>query len=212
VLAEKELADELAVAPLISITGPWTRALEYRLLQGPPPGGTKPEPLWPGGPVSRGARFTPKGAFGSIYLASDPITALKEVEAIFVNPLGPPATIQTPPWTVFAVTGFLQDILDLTDPLMQSRLGTSISELTGEWRFPQALHLAGNGALPPTQSLGRVAFETGRILGIRYHSAKNTGAGLGLVVFADRLRPGRPGFPSFLEVYDPSGLIEQRLP
>ena len=33
-----------------------------------------------------GARFTPKGSFSSIYLASDPITALMEIVSVFDHP------------------------------------------------------------------------------------------------------------------------------
>ena len=35
-----------------------------------------------------GARFTPKGSFSSIYLASDPITALMEIVSVFDHPMG----------------------------------------------------------------------------------------------------------------------------
>ena len=211
-LPEKELRNELLVVPLVAVTGPWTRALLHRLLHQAPPGapaGSPPQPLWAGGPALRGARFTPKGAFESIYLASDPITALREVEAIFVNPHGPPVTIQTPPWTVFAVNGFLQPVLDLSDPAIQARLATSVAELTGDWRFSQAVHLAGEGPLPPTQLLGRAAFETARIAGIRYRSARRSGEGFNVVVFSDRLDATGAGF---LEVFDPAGLIRQKFP
>jgi hypothetical protein len=44
---------------------------------------------------------------------------------------------------------------------------------------------------------------------MKYHSAKNTGKGSAVVVFSDRLVKSRS---SFLEVYDPHDLIQQRLP
>lgn len=177
----------------------------YHLLQGPPPGDVGgPQPLWPGGASRNGARFTPKGEFGSIYLASEPVTALKEVVAFF-DGIG---SIRTRPWVVFAVEGFLESVLDLTDPTVQRRLGTSVAELTGDWRFSQDLYLSGKGSLPPTQLLGKVAYETGRFVAIKFHSAKNVRDGWGYAVFADRLTPGA----SFLEVYDPHELIRQRLP
>ena len=115
----------------------------------------------------------------------------------------------TPPWTVFAVTGVLEKILDLTDSQVQARLGTSFSELTGPWRVPQARYLRGADPLPPTQLLGQVAYETGSILGMTYDSAKSPEEGFNVVVFADRLSPGRS---SFLEVHDPHDFIRQRLP
>jgi hypothetical protein len=145
------------------------------------------------------------GGAGSIYLASDPVTGLREVAALLTG-IEP---YRTPPWVVFSVEGFLERVLDLTDPAIQSRLGTSLAELTGDWRYSQDIHSFRGGPVPPTQLLGRVAHETGIIVAMRYHSAKNIGDGFGLVVFGDRLVSGRA---SFLNVYDPHGLIRQRLP
>jgi hypothetical protein len=151
-----------------------------------------------------GARFTPRGGFGSLYLASDAMTALREVSAVFGL-----RTIRTPPWTVFAVEGFLQRVLDLTDEGVLDRLKTSRSELTGDWLLGQDLHQHGKGPLPPTQLLATAAYETGKVVAMRYHSAKNIQTGFNWVVFADRLLPDQP---SFLKVYDPSRLLRQELP
>ena len=151
-----------------------------------------------------GARFTPLGGFKSIYLASDPVTALHEARAIFGK-----GTIRTPPWTVFAVEGAMHRVLDLTDADVQKRLGTNRQELTGRWRPMQGKHQIGEGDLPPTQLLGKAAYEMGTIFGIRYCSAENDETGVNLVVFADRLTPGGP---NFLKVFDPSGLLRQELP
>jgi hypothetical protein len=63
--------------------------------------------------------------------------------------------------------------------------------------------------MPPTQLLGQAAYETGRIQGFSFHSAKNTGQGYNLVVFIDRLVPGEA---SFLKVYDPDGALRGVLP
>jgi hypothetical protein len=210
VLPEPELRKSLAHVPLISIGGPWTRVIAHHLLLGPPPGeapGAFPQPLWAGGPVLRGARFNPKSSFGGVYLASDPVTALNEAGATFESPEAPPSTLRTPPWTVFAVEGVLDRVLDLTDLRVQSRLRTTIAELTGDWRFSQVLYLRGEASLPPTQMLGKAAYESGRITAIRYHSAKRAGYGINCVVFTDRLSQG-----CFLEVYDPNDKIRQRLP
>ena len=53
----------------------------------------------------------------------------------------------------------------------------------------------------------RSAYDSGRIAGIKYASAKHPG-GLNLAVFPDRI-PVADG--SFLQVYDPHGNLTQRL-
>ena len=131
-------------------------------------------------------------------------TALKEIGAIFLS-----QPIRNPPWTLITVEGVLENILDLTDLSIRQQLATSIAELTGDWRYSEDLYLEGKEPMPPTQLLGKKAFETGRISGIRYHAAKDTGQGINTVVFTDRLTVGPA---SFLEVYDPSGFLQQRLP
>lgn len=202
-----ELTEALADIPLTSEASRWTRAIGYRFVQASPPGspeGSPPQPLWPGGPAKVGARFTPLDGFGSIYLASDPVTALYEVSAIFGE-----GTLRTPPWTVFGVEGFLQGVLDLTDSDIQNRLGTTLAELTGDWVLSQELHREGKGPLPPTQLLAKIAYNMETVVAIRYRSAKNIHTGVNVVVFSDRLVKDEA---SYLEVYDPHGLIRQRLP
>jgi RES domain len=208
VLPEAKLMEVLRRLPAASSHGPWVRIVSFHLLQGPPPRarkGSEPQPLWPGGAARTGARFTPKRSFGTIYLASDPITALLEVEAIFHK-----ATfIRTPPLTIFGVEGVLDRVLDLTKPEVESDLGTSLAELSGDWRFSQERYFQGLGPMPPCQVLGKLAFESGRFDAIQYRSAKNVGKGIGWAVFSDRLtRRSR----SFLQVQDRYGLIGQRLP
>jgi RES domain-containing protein len=212
VLLEQALPKALLSLPLIPVHGPWTRALHFKLLLKAPAGELpedRPQPLWPKGPTFQGARFTPQGSFGSIYLASDAITALLEVEAVFLSSDESFVPRKTPPWAVFGVDGYLERVLDLTNPEVLERLHTSLSELTGNWLVPQARFVQGKGLMPPTQLLGKMAFQSGRIHGIRYLSAKHTGQGVNLIVFSDRLVAKGA---SYLEVYDPHGLIRQRLP
>ena len=192
--------------PRISIQGPWSRAIGFHLLQGPPPGEpplSAPQPLWPRGVARRGARFTPRGGFESVYLASDPVTALTEVLAVIQHRNAPPFTNPTIPWAIVAVNGALTNILDLTDKTVQHTLGTSRQELTGGWAYDQA-----QGLTPPTQLLGAAGYQNGSLLGFKYPSSKNA-AGTCFVLFTDRF-PANPS--SFLEVYDPYGNLSQRLP
>ncbi len=193
-----ELAAALAGVKLVPVHGPWSRAVEYRHLLGSPPGlAGAPQPLWGGAAKVAGARFTPQGSFDSIYLAHHPVTALVEVSALVTVP-GGPAPVWTPPWVVVAVDGILNHVLDLTDPVTLAALGTNPQEVTGAWATVR---------YPPTQLLGRLAYDSGRIAGIRYASAKHAG-GLNLVAFPDRI-PGVAG--SFLLVYDPHGHLAQRI-
>jgi len=204
---EAELRRVLAALPTITVHGPWSRAVALHLLQSPPPGapvGTPPQPLWSGGAPQRGARFTPRGGFDTIYLASDHHTALIEVQAIYQSTSGLTVTRDRQPLAIVSVDGVLANVLDLTDEAIRRRLGTTLAELTGDWLYAQAI-----GLTPPTQLLGRIAYETGRIVGLRYVSAKSPPTGTGLAAFADRLVPGEV---SYLEVVDPHGLVRQRVP
>jgi RES domain-containing protein len=193
-----QLAATLAAARLTSAHGPWSRVVEYRHLLYPPPGQTgPPQPLWGGAAKIAGARFTPQGSFDSIYLARDPITAFVEVSALILLPNGP-APVFTPPWVIVTVDGIMNNLLDLTDPATLTTLGTTAQEMTGTW----VTH-----AHPPTQLLGRTAYDSGCIAGIKYASAKHPG-GINLVVFPARI-PGAAG--SFLHVYDPRRNLDQRI-
>lgn len=193
-----QLAAALANAPLISAHGPWSRALGYRYLLGPPPGQTgPPQPLWGGAASLAGARFTPQGGFDSIYLANDPITAFVEVSALVLLP-GGPVPVRSSPWVVVSVDGILNDLLDLTDPATLTALVTTAQEMTGNWVTTPH---------PPTQLLGQLAYDSGRIAGIQYASAKHPG-GVNLVVFPNRI-PIAAG--NHLQVFDPHGNLAQRI-
>jgi RES domain-containing protein len=199
----KQLFTALTNVKLVSAHGPWSRAIGYRYLLGPPPGLTgPPQPLWGGAAKLAGARFTPQGGFDSIYLAHDPITAFIEVSALVLLPSGP-VPVRTAPWVVVSVDGTLNNLLDLTDGTTLAALGTTAQEVTGNWvTMPQ----------PPTQRLGQLAYDLAsiagiNIAGIKYASAKHPG-GLNLVVFPDRISVADG---NFLEVYDPHGNLAQRI-
>ena len=193
-----QVAVALGAVKLASARGPWSRAVGYRHLLAPPTGLRGPaQPLWGGAAKLVGARFTPKGSFESIYLASDPITAFVEVSALLLLP-GGPVPVRSAPWVIVSVDGMMNDLLDLTDLATLAALGTSEQEMTGPWvKAPD----------PRTQALGRAAYRSGRIAGIKYRSAKHTG-GLNLVVFPDRISISAG---NYLEVYDPHGNLAQRI-
>lgn len=206
-LAEAELRQVLPTLPTRVVHGPWYRAVGYAVLQGPPseaPPGSSPQPLWPGGPKGKGARFTPKGGFDSIYVASDPDTAFAESNRVFLVPGGPTFPLRSAPTVTLTIDGIIVEVLDLADATILANLGTSIAELTGDWRYTQS-----TGAIPPTQLLATVAYESQTVHGLLYISAKNPEQGRNLVVFTDRFGCGQA---CSLEVYDPSGQLYQRFP
>jgi RES domain-containing protein len=197
-LRSKRLATALAKIQLVSTHGPWSRTVGLRhILQPPGPKRRLLQPLWGGAAQQYGARFTPTGGFESIYLSYDPITAFIEVSALVVF-VGGPVPIRSAPWTVISVEGVTNGVLDLTDSKTLSILRTNEQEITGTWV---------KATSPPTQELGQAAYNSGRIVGIKYGSAKHRG-GVNLVVFPDRLVNSSS---SYLEVYDPHGNCQQRI-
>jgi len=177
---------------LMAIHGPWWRAIALRHVLK-----TRVLPLWAAGSKIEGARFTPKGGFDSLYLCSDPVTALAEVNGLVMLSAGP-LPLLTPPITLYAVNGIVTRVLDLTDAATRSALGTNEQEMTGSWS--KVLN-------PPTQALARAAYDSGRIAGIQYGSAKNQ-PHKNLVVFPDRFTTVAP---DYLEVHDPDGSLTQRI-
>jgi RES domain-containing protein len=184
VLPESELRNAILGLGLITVYGPWIRAIRNKYLMV-----ENPRPLWSEGSIRHGARFVPKGGFPSIHLTSDPVTAFLEVEAVFRSTGGDLFSVAKAPWTPVRVEGVVESVLDLADPQVWDRLGTNRSELTGDWRWSQDCYLRGDEPVPPTQLLGKVAYATVRVCGILYPSAKNPGRGVNLVVFPDRLHP-----------------------
>jgi RES domain-containing protein len=205
-LPTTKLRAALRRAPLIPQTGTWVRAVRSQYLLNPPPGapaGSSPQPLWPGGSASHGARFTPRGGPPAIYLASDPNIALLEVRAMLQPPGGPPLSANAPPQTVVQVQTQVNQVLDLTAPATLAALGTSVQELSGDWRVSAA-----QGQSIPTWELGREAHATGKIRALLAWSAVAVGQGRVLIVFPDLLVAGS----DFLQVHDPGGPLAQRLP
>lgn len=198
-LPAAQLADALQTVKLRAAHGPWVRCIGYRHLLAPPPGTTSglPQPLWGGAAKIAGARFTPKGGFNSLYLASDPVTALTEVSALVALP-GGPVPVRAAPLVIVSVDGVVSRVLDLCEVSTLTALGTNAQEITGTW-----VKLS----RPPTQTLAQAAYDSGLVAGIQYPSAKHAG-GVNLVVFPDRLVSAPT---DYLEAYDPQGLIAQRI-
>ena len=168
-----------------------------------------PTPLSGIGARLRGGRFTPKGGFDTIYLAEDPLTGYVEFHHEALDLMrytdDEHAARLAAIATVAAHATFDPGrVVDLTRPEVRRALGTDLNEMTGPWRV-----FRGRG-LPPTQLLGREAYNSGRFLAIRYPSARNPG-GVCLAVFEDRLRATTGG--DFLDLDDSAnGGPVQRIP
>ncbi|WP_337176537.1 RES family NAD+ phosphorylase [Paludisphaera sp.] len=157
----------------------------------------KPSPLYCSGSI--GSRFAPDGhAFRCLYAALDAETAHREGNQAFyaVRSLGVrPADLKPPDEVVMIGVRFsLRRVLDLGDPSVRDRLGTSAAELAGRWKLvPDA----------PTQRLGAAVHDSRAFDGLAYPSVQNPGA-VCLVVFPDTLakesfidfRSRTPGVPN----------------
>ena len=203
-LSESDLTALLPALPRQSFRGVLYRAVTLEALYGfhhnPPYPAIRP--LYNLGAPAAGARYTPIGGPPSLYLAQEPDTATSEVNPVYarLRQQNPPVAALIPPCVIFSVKAVLDEVLDLTDPAIQSALQTDTRELTGAWRTAPPL------TLPPTQQLGKTAFDGGAVQALRYPSAQSP-AHACFVVFTDRLAGA-----AFLEVFDPDGNLRGRLP
>ena len=152
------------------------------------------------GSLKFGGRYNPPQTFEALYLASNPITALQEVNAVVQTDsrlLG----VKGPPRILLSVDYELQAILNICNPKNQSVLDTSLSELITPWRSINA-----QGIVAQTQILGTAAYDFQGIEALKVPSARDPNT-YNLVVFVDRLSAN-----SSLRVYDDSGIIDAQLP
>jgi RES domain-containing protein len=153
-----------------------------------------------------GARFAPgryhlQGGAPALYFAESPVTALVEVEQLLGSE-GAMVLNKRPPMILVNVDLSIPPgtVLDLTneDGLCEL-LGTSLQELTGSWLLEDD---------PPTQRLGQAAYDSNKVVGIRYPSGKWRGTSLqrNIVVFRDRLnRYVQRG--ALLRPFDPDSVL-----
>jgi RES domain-containing protein len=156
------------------------------------------------GPAQRGARFTPVGGMRAIYLAADPETAIAEVNQVYakLRRQDPPVMAVIPACMIYSAHAVLDTILDVSDPDIQAAMETSEAELCDPtWRAFQS-----QGGIPLTQQFGQAVFDYGSIQAIRYSSALMPGHQC-YVVFTERLTS-----TSFVEIDDPDGYLQGRLP
>lgn len=165
-------------------------------------GDAQPQPLFSMGAPLSGARFTPRGAMATLYVAEEPETAFAEAHqmARVGSRSSPPLQIAIRPTVLLEAHVQLASILDMTKEAHMERMATTRRELTAKWRLRAA-----RGEDVATWQLGRALYESGRFTGLRYESSLRRGS-FCLAIFPDRLGEG-----DFVSVFDPAGNIKQNL-
>jgi RES domain-containing protein len=99
------------------------------------------------GALRTGGRYNVRGRFEALYLASSPVTALREVEALVETADGLRG-VQGPPRILLSVDYRLQAVVDLTNAAAHEVLGTTLT-------CPEVVRLAGGASstLPPRSDL-----------------------------------------------------------
>lgn len=196
-LAAAALPAALAAIPAVEYRKVLYRTIRPQFLAALPPN-PLPTPLSGIGASLRGARYTPKGTFDTIYLAEDAHTAYIEFHnemLALMRDMDDEQGVRLPtlatlaPHAAFVPSG----ILDLTRRDVRQHLNTDLNELALPWRTVV------QPALSPTQLLAREVHATGRYLGIRYFSLRNPG-GVCLAIFEDLLALRAKGGPDSLDL------------
>ena len=192
-----------------ALHGTWIRALHPRYLT---------NPLGTAHTTTHATRFNPgtpaDPAFEILYLAEDATVALFEVQALLGSGYPGAAFVANPAggaWTLINVQVNLQAIVDLSQRASRRLLGTSVQELTGDWRAyalrtPARLRGGRHGSDVPTQRLGRSLERIRGLEGFLSYSAR-IATRRTLMVFPHKLLPG-----SQLRYQDPLTGIWHTLP
>lgn len=190
-LTGKKLSEALASLPVQQETG-----VIYRIIHAKYSGSA----LSSIGSLKFGGRYNPPQTFEALYLASDPVTALQEVNAIIQTERGL-LGVKGPPRILLSVDYGLQAILDICNPNTQSVLETTLSELIFPWRPINAQR-----QLAPTQIFGTAVYDLQSIEALKVPSARDPNT-YNLVILVERLKSD-----SSLRVYDDSSIINAQIP
>jgi len=182
-------------------SGTWFRAIQLRFWDPANPLGTRHTKTAP-------TRFNPGShpkpgriGFEILYLAENHLVAALEVQALLGSPPGLLVPNPFAAWVFIPVLTNLQRVADLTDVGEQSKLDTTVQELTGDWRGYD-LRGAALASVPapvgdaPTQLLGEHLFQDDWE-GFRAVSARVPNSQI-LAIFPDNLLAG-----SWVEFSDP---------
>jgi hypothetical protein len=131
------------------------------------------------------------------------MTALLEVEALFITADGKLHGAPRDPDLVLSLHCELARVLDLTDDRFHGELGTSHDELVS--LIPSRFILNARGYETPTQSLGAACSFSGRISALKVPSAANE-AGYCIDILPDSLLVGEQ-----FSILDKSGRIKEQI-
>jgi len=128
-------------------------------------------PLSAIGAFQRGGRYNAPETFPVLYTADSQMTALLEVEALFMTADGQLRGAPRDPDLILTLECDLVRVLDLTVPQLYADLGTSAEELVSS--VPSRFILNAHKRQTPTQQLGMACFRSGRISALKVPSAQN---------------------------------------
>jgi RES domain-containing protein len=160
-------------------------------------------PLSAIGSVRAGGRYNVPNTFPVLYCADSQMTALLEVEALFITADGKLHGAPRDPDLVLSLHCELARVLDLTDDRFHGELGTSHDELVS--LIPSRFILNARGYETPTQSLGAACSFSGRISALKVPSAANE-AGYCIDILPDSLLVGEQ-----FSILDKSGRIKEQI-
>ena len=127
-------------------------------------------------------RFTAPQVSQALYLAQAPDLAMLEATRQFQSYFDTP---EFPAYAIFPVDVDLQCVIDLTRDDMQEAVGTSLEELTGDWRAARKRQLKQPQKRVVTHDLGAAVKEAG-FEGLKYYSAYDSRR-WNMVVFTENL-------------------------
>lgn len=145
------------------------------------------DPLSSIGALQCGGRYNAPETFSLLYTANSRIIAFKETQALFDTNDGQLRDVPRNPELVLTLELTLLCVLDLTDPDLCAKLGTSGEELVST--VPSRFILNSQDKITPTQELGTACYLSERISALKAPSAAHL-EGFCLNIFPDRLVMG----------------------
>ncbi len=155
------------------------------------------------GPRTNGQRYSPIDPNGprALYVSGRSETSFWEASGGLFSTITSVNQNWATPMVLIPIRVNLKKVLDLTEPSIQSKLDTTLAELTGSWEMQML-----NNISVSTQELGCAAFNCQRFQGIRFPSVPLSGH-INLLIWTETIVA-----PLFVEVIDYQGRFAERIP